>query len=185
MMNFIAVHPNDDLFVALEPHKRGSLVQQQGRSFTLVEDVPAKHKVAVRDIAENESLTMYGVTVARAQRSIRAGQVVTPANVVNATDDPAAVSRAAVWQPPDVSRWQNRTFEGYRRDDGRVGTRNYWIVVPLVFCENRNLQVMRDAMIDELGYATDHGYRQHTRTLVDLYASGASATAWTRCRTAG
>ncbi len=34
---------------------------------------------------------------------------------------------------------------GYHRRDGQVGTANYWLVVPLVFCENRNVNVIRQA----------------------------------------
>jgi len=41
-------------------------------------------------------------------------------------------------------------FLGYRRSDGQVGTRNYWLVVPLVFCENRNIIVLKQAFEEEL-----------------------------------
>jgi altronate hydrolase len=46
------------------------------------------------------------------------------------------------WQAPDVSKFKNRTFNGYHRKDGRVGTANYWLFMPMVFCENRNLDVI-------------------------------------------
>ena len=42
-------------------------------------------------------------------------------------------------------------FKGYHRSDGRVGTQNVWLVVPLVFCENRNIHVMREAVAETLG----------------------------------
>ena len=57
------------------------------------------------------------------------------------------------WASPDVSRWRKKTFLGYVRDDGQVGTRNYWLVVPLVFCENRNIGVLKQAFEEELGFA--------------------------------
>ena len=56
---------------------------------------------------------------------------------------------------------------GYHRADGQVGTRNYWIVLPLVFCENRNVDRMREALEEELGYGSSHNsYRSHVRQLV-------------------
>ena len=49
------------------------------------------------------------------------------------------------WTAPDASRWRGRTFDGFRRPHGRAGAANHWIVIPLVFCENRNLAFMREA----------------------------------------
>jgi altronate hydrolase len=73
------------------------------------------------------------------------------------------------WSPPDVSRWKNRTFLGYRRSDGQVGTRNYWLVVPLVFCENKNIQVLKQAFEEELGFAAPQVYRRQVAQLARLY----------------
>ena len=74
-----------------------------------------------------------------------------------------AVSRQIArirWKAPDVSKWQGKTFRGYRRSDGQVGTRNYWVVVPLVFCENRNIGVLKQAFEEELGFAPPQIYRR-------------------------
>src|SRR5690606_9199110 len=73
------------------------------------------------------------------------------------------------WTPPDVSKFRDRTFMGYRRSDGRVGTANYWLFIPTVFCENRNLDVIREALHNELGYAVTGKYKQYTRQLVKAY----------------
>ena len=61
---------------------------------------------------------------------------------------------------------------GYHRSDGRVGTANYWLVVPLVFCENRNIQVLQEALLPALGYARPPAYRQQTQDLVALVRAG-------------
>ena len=71
-----------------------------------------------------------------------------------------------------MSRWQNRTFMGYPRADGQVGTRNYWLVVPLVFCENRNVLILKDAFERELGYAQPETYREQVHELLSLYRAG-------------
>jgi altronate hydrolase len=73
------------------------------------------------------------------------------------------------WTAPDVSRWANRTFNGYHRADGQVGTRNYWLVVPLVFCENRNVDALREAFEEELGYGKPKLYREQVRALLHAY----------------
>jgi len=65
---------------------------------------------------------------------------------------------------------------GYHRKDGRVGTANYWIFIPMVFCENRNLDVIREAMHNELGYAVTDKYKTYTRKLVDAYQQGQDIT---------
>ena len=114
----------------------------------MLDDVPAKHKFVVRDVPKNDLIKMYGSVVARASQPIRAGQLLTTHNGVHATDElagnlannPKWGLNAHAWQAPDVSRWQDITFDGYIRPDQRVGTRNHWLVVPLVFCENRTCE---------------------------------------------
>jgi altronate hydrolase len=61
---------------------------------------------------------------------------------------------------------------GYRRSDGQVGTRNFWLVVPLVFCENRNILNLKQAFEEELGLARPQLYRQQVAELVSLYRQG-------------
>ena len=58
---------------------------------------------------------------------------------------------------------------GYHRSDGQVGTANYWLVIPMVFCENRNTEKIKEAMLSELGYQPESEYRQFTRELVSEY----------------
>ncbi len=72
-----------------------------------------------------------------------------------------------------LAAWSERAFMGYHRADGQVGTRNYWLVLPLVFCENRNVDRMREALEEELGYGSSHNsYRQYVRRLVEQRTSG-------------
>jgi altronate hydrolase len=76
------------------------------------------------------------------------------------------------WHAPDVSKFKGRTFNGYLRSDGRAGTANYWLFIPTVFCENRNLDVIREAMHNELGYAVTDKYKQYTKKLAEAYLKG-------------
>ena len=75
-----------------------------------------------------------------------------------------------------MDRWRKRTFLGYRRSDGQVGTRNYWLVVPLVFCENKNIEVLKQAFEEELGFAAPQLYRQQVADLVKTLSRGRRKT---------
>ncbi|MCA9246514.1 MAG: altronate dehydratase [Planctomycetales bacterium] len=171
---FLLVHPDDDMIVALTDLEEGISIELDGRKLALRTAVAAKHKFARRAFAAGELMRMYGVTVARAVVEIAAGEALTTENVVHATDDVETGREAAPWTPPDWERFRDSEFLGFSRDDGRVGTRNFWIVIPLVFCENRNLRVMQEAMLEELGYARDQSYRPHTRRLIERLRQGAT-----------
>jgi altronate hydrolase len=69
---------------------------------------------------------------------------------------------------------------GFHRADGQVGTRNYWIVLPLVFCENRNVDELRDAMEEELGYGRPNRYRRYVRGLIEQSPTLAAQNAATK-----
>jgi len=100
--------------------------------------------------------------------------------VLNVQHDATGFARRDVryeWTPPDVSRWRDRTFDGYHRGDGQVGTRNFWIVVPLVFCENRNVEALREAFEEELGYGRPRKYSAQVRALIEKHAQRATSAA--------
>ena len=167
------IHPADNVLVALADLPIGTEVPWENGFVTTSEAIPAKHKLAPLGLTAGQPVTMYGVLVGTAREAIRPGGRLTTANMQHATNsyDEHAHQRAA-WQAPDVSAWQDRTFQGYHRADGRVGTANYWLVIPLVFCENRNIQVLQDALITDLGYARRKTYQPETRKLVELMQAG-------------
>jgi len=76
------------------------------------------------------------------------------------------------WHPPDVTNWRDKTFHGYFRNDGQVWDAEYWLVVPLVFCENRNISVLKQAFEEELGFASPPIYRRQVADLVRSYQGG-------------
>src|SRR5918994_2006950 len=71
---------------------------------------------------------------------------------------------------------EDKIFLGYHRPDGQVGTANYWLIVPLVFCENRNVEAIRDAFMDELGFAKPDAYKDYVHQLVELYQNNKPIT---------
>jgi len=168
----LQIDPRDDVVIALANLKKGETLEVNGHAYTLATDVPAKHKFAAKDFAPGDPVHMYGVMVGRAFAPIRRGGAVTVHNLRHDSTEFREYAGPAPWRPPDVSGWTKRTFLGYHRSDGEVGTRNYWLVVPLVFCENRNLGVLKEAFEEELGFAQPQVYRRYVAELVKLYREG-------------
>ncbi|HEX9509713.1 MAG TPA: altronate dehydratase family protein [Puia sp.] len=170
----LKVHPADNVLVALIPLPKGEKVVYEGEEYTLQEIVKAKHKFATTDLAPGDPVTMYGVLVGKAQEAIRKGGLISTSNVKHAASDFTVGERHTNWIIPDVSAFAGRTFNGYHRADGSVGTANYWVVVPMVFCENRNLDVLQQALVTDLGYGRNKSYQLQSKQLIDLYKAGKS-----------
>ena len=168
----IKIHLDDNVLVALKDIAAGTTVVYEGEEFTVIEDIPAKHKFFMHDMPAGSEIKMYGVLVGKTGMPVKRGERMTTTNVQHAATNYAWRNYHYQWQPPDVSKFKNRTFMGYHRSDGRVGTANYWVFIPLVFCENRNMDVIREALQNELGYAVTEKYKSKTRQLVELYQQG-------------
>jgi altronate hydrolase len=172
MQRVFQLDPGDNVLIALADLNAGESVDHRGQQYTLISNIPAKQKFATEDLPLGAPVKMYGVLVGKASQSIRRGELLTTGNIHHQAAEYHEKSHAYRWKPPDVSGWQNRTFHGYRRSDGQVGTRNHWVVVPLVFCENRNILNLKQAFEEELGFARPHGYRRQVAELAKLYREG-------------
>jgi altronate hydrolase len=162
----------DNVLIALTFLSKDEPISFDLQAYVLESDVPAKHKFATEDLEVGATIRMYGVIVGKAVEPIRRGGLLTTRNVRHQAAEFQDKTGEFRWTPPDVSRWRQREFCGYRRSDGQVGTRNYWIVVPLVFCENRNIEVLKQALQEELGFAAPRIYRQQVAELARLYQDG-------------
>lgn len=168
----LKVHPADNVLVALQDLPKGETVSYEGTTYTVVDDIPAKHKFFTHHMTPGAEVIMYGVLVGKAQSHIPLGGLMTTSNVKHAADKYDYRGAKFEWKAPDVSRFKDRTFNGYHRSDGRVGTANYWLFIPTVFCENRNLDVIREALHNELGYAVSDKYKRYAHQLVEAFKSG-------------
>ncbi len=168
----LRLDPRDNVRIALADLRKGERVEDSGETFVLASDVPAKHKFASSDLEPGSRVVMYGILVGQTTERVGRGERLTTRNVRHDATGFEASSRSFRWSPPDSSKWRGRTFLGYRRSDGQTGTRNYWIVVPLVFCENRNVQVLEQAFKEELGFAPSPEYRRQVARLARWYREG-------------
>src|SRR6202790_2074897 len=170
----LQLNTKDNVLVALDDLQEGEQIGFSGRTFTLMTNLPPKHKFATDDIPPGGAVVMYGVLIGKATEPIGLGERLTTRNTHHEAAPFQEKTGDYRWAPPDVSRWRQKPFLGYVRDDGQVGTRNYWLVVPLVFCENRNISVLKQAFEEELGFAPPQIYRQQVAELVRSYQQGGS-----------
>ncbi len=174
MQKVLQIHPDDNVLIALIDLVKDEIIEHQGRTIRLVKPVPAKHKFVTREIPPGGAILMYGVLAGEAVSPIAEGEIITPKNIRHASGEHYSRRPGYQWHPPDISRWNDRSFMGYHRSDGRVGTMNYWLFIPTVFCENRNLDTIREALNRELGYGPSEQYHRETRGLIDAWKQGNS-----------
>ncbi len=161
--------PSDNVLVALTDLPEGDEIVHTGGRCILRDAVPAGHAFAIQDLSPGAAIVVYGVIAGRAIKAIGQGERLSAENMAREAAEIHSKKKIAAWTAPDVTRWKGRTFHGYHRQDGQVGTRNYWLVIPLVFCENRNVDALREAFEEELGYGKPKQYRRQVRELLREY----------------
>lgn len=146
----IKVSELDNVAVALMNLVKGEIVNFDGGPIEIQSDVKAKHKIALDELNQGEEIIMYGVLVGKASCKIKKGDVITTQNTKHESSKVTGKTETVQWVAPAIDKWQNRTFMGYQRADGQVGTANIWLFFPLVFCENRNIEILKDVFEKEL-----------------------------------
>lgn len=165
----LKINAKDNVLVALQDLPKNSIIEFDGKAIALQEDIPAKHKFYISDMSAGDAVLMYGVLVGKIQYDLLAGTRMSTENLKHASEPFGYRSVNFEWHAPDVSEFEALTFRGYHREDGRVGTANYWLFIPTVFCENRNLDVIKEAMHNQLGYAVTGKYKHYVEMLKDAY----------------
>jgi altronate hydrolase len=168
MNKVLKIHPDDNVLVALQDLSEGETIYYDNQAITLLNTIPAKHKFVLQTLIPEQIIRMYGVPVAKTIKTIHKGEALTTQNIQHTTQSYSIDNQDFKWQKPDISKFVGRTFAGYHRADGKVGTANYWLVIPLVFCENRNVEILKELLIDKLGYASKRSYEIDLDKLIDL-----------------
>jgi altronate dehydratase len=128
----IQLHPADPIAIAVQDITAGTALRAPGGGcLVAVDDVPAGHKIALRDLTPGETILRYGCRIGQASQPILAGSWVHTHNL-----EVGPISRGYTYRvvPTFVPTPSGRTFRGYLRPDGRVGTRNYLAVISSVHC---------------------------------------------------
>lgn len=134
MSRCLRIAPTDNVAVALEPVAAGIRVAVEGASVTTREDIPQGHKLALTAIPAGADVIKYGYPIGRARTEIQPGQWVHTHNLATRLDGAGAPQAQVRGGAPAPLR--PRSFQGYRRADGRVGIRNELWIVPTVGCVN-------------------------------------------------
>ncbi|MEW5683808.1 MAG: altronate dehydratase family protein [Pseudomonadota bacterium] len=137
----LAIDPRDDVAVALAPIAAGDVVADGVRAAV---DIPAGHKVALHALAAGDPVRKFGWPIGHATAPISAGEHVHSHNLATSLSGVETYAYDPT-QPEALPAADERTFQGYRRADGRVGTRNEIWVLCTVGCVARTAQKIAEA----------------------------------------
>ena len=171
----LKIHPDDNVLVALSNLKKGTNVCYSNTIYKLNDTIKSKHKFSTKKLGVGEYIYMYGVIVGKAKMKFLTGDLISQKNIEHFVENYNLHQfvEKNKWSKPDVSNFKNLTFKGYKRKDGSVGTQNNWIVIPLVFCENRNVDLMKKILLKKLGYEKNNSEYDIDQLISD-YKSGIS-----------
>src|SRR5207249_7695051 len=127
----VLLRGDDNVAVAARPIPKGFVVEVGGRAIEVREPIALGHKVALVEIGVGEPVRKYGQIIGFASRVIPAGSWV---HVHNVKADLFERDYAFASERPGAPAVEPRTFQGYLRPDGRVGSRNYVAVISTVNC---------------------------------------------------
>ncbi len=137
----LRIHESDNVAVMLDCVRKGQSVRCAQRDITAAEDIERGHKIALTDINSGEKVVKYGYTIGCASRNILAGEYVHTHNfstalgeILDYTYNPDLPNSAA--HQPQVA------FDGYVRNDGRVGIRNEIWIINTVGCVNKTSEIL-------------------------------------------
>jgi altronate hydrolase len=157
MIQVLKINPADNVVVAIQPQSAGAVIDVDGAKITVLEDVPAGHKIAIKDIAEGENVIKYGFPIGHAREAKKAGSWMNENNIKTNL----AGLLEYEYHPKDVVlniHDDKRTFMGYRRKDGQVGIRNEVWILPTVGCVNGIIQKCAERLRQETGSDDIHAF---------------------------
>ncbi len=160
------VNASDNVAVALVNLKAGEVISFEGQDIKVLSDTKSKHKIALEKFESGARIIMYGVLVGSANGVIEKGDVLTVENVKHQSEKVFGRTETFNWTAPNVDKWKDKTFLGYHREDGQVGTENVWLFFPLVFCENRNIEILKEVFEKELLKQKVNPHQMLLRSLV-------------------
>lgn len=135
MKEFLKINIKDNVVVALKDIAKDTAIEVDGKTVILKEDVKRGHKIALTDIKTDENIVKYGYPIGHATKDINEGGWVHTHNIKTNLNGIKDYEFNQALHELNIPQ-KNLTFEGYEREDGRVGIRNELWVVPTVGCVN-------------------------------------------------
>src|SRR5574344_258804 len=146
--SFIKINPADSVFVCLRPFKKGEKVEVDGNTITVLQDTPAGHKVLIKDAPQGTNILKYGYPIGHAKENLKQGQWVNENNLKTNLAGTLEYTYSPVKEKLNIEK-ENRTFKGFVRKNGEVGTRNEIWIVPTVGCVNGIAERLANALKSE------------------------------------
>lgn len=174
----LRIHPKDNVLVALTDLLKGDQISFEDQEYEIQNNIAAKHKFVTEPLRLGAAVYMYGVLVGRAKKEIKKGGIINTANLVHDSEKYGVEDseEQETWKGPSILKFKNRTFEGFHRADGKVGTENNWLVIPLVFCQNRNVEVLKQALVEKLGFGKQQHLGLDVDALINDYKTGVTTS---------
>ena len=145
MTAYIKINPIDNVVVAVEAIDKGTVIEVDGVAITVVQDVPAGHKIALKAFAPGEHVVKYGAPIGHARCAIEQGEWVNEKNIKTNLDGLLEYTYTPVDATLHIPQ-SNLTFEGYRRKNGDVAIRNEIWIIPTVGCVNGVVNELAQAL---------------------------------------
>ena len=146
MEKLIKINPRDNVAVAISPLFKGDIITFDGATYTLINDLPAGHKMALQDIKEGEKVIKYGYPIGAATCDIPRGAHVHAFNIKTLLSEEAAYTydEKKAQEYIEEARikelsWKDKipTIRAYERKNGDIGIRNELWIIPTVGCVNK------------------------------------------------
>ena len=135
MQNFIKIHENDNVVVALNTISAGTTITLEGdKTVTSNMEIPAGHKMAITDMAEGVQVIKYGYPIGFTKEAVRCGDWIHVHNLKTGLGDLLEYTYEPA--PVEEIKTDGVTFMGFHRPDGKVGVRNEIWIIPTVGCVN-------------------------------------------------
>ena len=132
---YLKINPADNVVVAITDLKAGEIISDEGADVVLKEDVPAGHKVTLKNLAEGENVIKYGYPIGHVRQDVEAGKWINENQIQTNLSGLLEYTYNPVKVELDIPQ-KNLTFKGYRRKNGEVGIRNEVWIIPTVGCVN-------------------------------------------------
>ena len=135
MQNFIKIHENDNVIVALHTLPAGTVIDlEDGTQVTSNMEIPAGHKMAIENMEPDSSVIKYGYPIGFTKEAVKCGDWVHVHNLKTGLGDLLEYTYEPT--PMEETKTEDITFMGFKRPDGKVGVRNEIWVIPTVGCVN-------------------------------------------------
>ncbi len=148
-MELYKVMEKDNVAVAFRPLEKGKSISFDLQTLTAVDDIPWGHKIALQEIKKGQEVIKYNFPIGTATIDIKAGQWVHTHNLKTGLGELLNYSYNPQLKTVKIKS-NEQTFMGYRRKDGRVGTRNEIWIIPTVSCVNRNAELIAKKALETM-----------------------------------